>query len=94
MAEATTELSTSQERVNENPVSYTTEFPDYMAEPYCCMTCSARFTFGKMRIGKVNEMHPQGLSCPHCGDGLGLHPAGGDAVALDAYHGPIPEKLS
>lgn len=32
-----------------------------MKDAWCCLTCSAKFTFGKLR------MKPNGLGCPTCG---------------------------
>lgn len=34
---------------------------DVMQDEWCCMTCYARFKFGKLR------MKPTGLGCPTCG---------------------------
>ena len=33
---------------------------DVMAEPWCCLTCSSRFAFGRLRFG------PGALRCPVC----------------------------
>lgn len=34
---------------------------DVMQDEWCCITCYARFKFGRLR------MKPKGLGCPTCG---------------------------
>jgi hypothetical protein len=68
-------------------MTQTTEEPDSLAAKWCCMSCNTTFRLGKVIAGRCDDKHPLGLSCPNCRDGLGLHPADGDAVALPEYHG-------
>lgn len=56
---------------------------DVMAQTWACLTCSSKFRFGQIR------MRGGCLACPHCDDGEGLRPAGGEVHELDEYHGPV-----
>lgn len=40
-----------------------------------------------MMVSAVSNLRPWGHGCPNCGDGRQIHPADGEAVTLDAYHG-------
>lgn len=68
------------------------EVSDCMDQTWACMTCSTTFRFGKLKLRGCDEKHPDGLACPHCADGLGLHPAGGETVVLSEYYGEIGVK--
>jgi predicted Zn-ribbon and HTH transcriptional regulator len=61
-----------------------TEEPDVMDQPWACLSCSAKFRFGQIR------MLPGGgsLSCPECRS-ANIHPADGTVHELDEYHGEI-----
>lgn len=56
--------------------------PDPMQQPWCCLTCSQTFRWGKVR------MRAHGLHCPHC-DSTNLHPADGTTTELDSYGGEV-----
>lgn len=55
---------------------------EVMQQQWCCLTCSARFRFGRIRMVQGQ------LQCPTC-TSTNLHPATGEAEKLDAYHGEI-----
>lgn len=55
---------------------------DVMQQPWCCLTCSARFRFGKIRMAG-GELH-----CPNC-TAVTIHPATGESETLAEYHGEI-----
>lgn len=55
---------------------------DVMQQTWCCLTCSATFRFGQIRM-KGGALH-----CPKCDAGT-IHPAGGETVEIDQYEGEI-----
>ncbi|CAA2104542.1 hypothetical protein ASF27_12220 [Methylobacterium sp. Leaf102] len=59
-----------------------TESDEVMQQTWCCLTCSAKFRWGEVR------MAAGGLHCPRC-DAVSLHPAGGEVRVLDGYDGEI-----
>lgn len=68
----------------------TTATANPLDQLWCCMTCHTTFRFGTVRLsGNCDERHPDGLACGRCGDGQGLHPADGKALAIPEYHGEI-----
>lgn len=56
--------------------------PDCMEAPYCCLTCSHKFKWGNCIMSGPD------LICPKCRSN-NLHPANGDIVELNEYHGEI-----
>jgi hypothetical protein len=50
---------------------------DCLDKKWCCLTCSAVFPLGKMRLD---------FACIKCG-GLNTHPADKDVVVLEKYEG-------
>lgn len=50
---------------------------DVMVQPWCCLTCSARFTFGQIKANPY-------LQCPQCKSG-NIHPADGTTHDLPEY---------
>ncbi len=55
---------------------------DVMQQEWCCLTCSSKFTFGKLRT-KPGSPH---LHCPVCGSS-DIHPADGTSHAIAAKLG-------
>lgn len=66
----------------------TPETTNILDEQWVCMACNNKFRLGQMKVSSVSERRPLGHGCPMCGDGRQIHPATGDTLTLDAYHGP------
>jgi hypothetical protein len=53
---------------------------DYLAEPWCCLTCFHKFPIGdaKIRGGQGADIpgNPHRLNCPNCRS-VNIHPADG-----------------
>ena len=60
---------------------------DVLDERWVCLKCNATFRLGKVKVHSYSERYPHGISCPNCGSGHGLHPASGETVTLNEYHG-------
>lgn len=60
---------------------------DVMKQPYVCLDCFWKGTFGDLVV-LAGAAFP---SCPTC-ESENIHPADGDTVELDEYHGDIGTK--
>ncbi len=60
------------------------EAPDVMTDPWCCLSCSSKFTFGDC---KTKRNSPD-IYCPKCGS-ANLHPIDGVVYELPEYVGEI-----
>jgi len=57
---------------------------DTLEKRWCCFTCNTTFPLGRMKLG----VKTYGLRCPNCGN-EDTHPAHGETIELDEYHGEI-----
>ena len=57
---------------------------DVMEQPWCCLDCSSKFTFGDCQTKRGSP----NIHCPECG-GANLHQIGGTMHAVSEYVGPI-----
>jgi len=57
--------------------------PEPMQQRWCCLACGWQGTFGKLVMYSC-----QYVGCPQCRS-ANIHPATGDVVELEEYHGPI-----
>ena len=57
---------------------------DVMDEPWCCLGCSSKFTFGRC----VTKRGSPDLHCPK-GGSANLHPIDGKSHEVREYVGPI-----
>lgn len=60
------------------------EAPDVMDDPWCCLSCYSKFTFGDCKTNsRSNSIH-----CPKCGS-ANLHPIDDVVQELPEYLGEI-----